>query len=47
MNEGALRVALHRLRKRFGEILRESVAETVADPSEVDEEIRHLFSAWG
>jgi RNA polymerase sigma factor (sigma-70 family) len=47
MSEESLRVALHRLRKRFGEILREVVAETVADPAELDEEIRHLFSAWG
>ncbi len=45
--EGAVRVALHRLRQRFGELLRETVAETLADPSQVDQEIRSLFRAWG
>jgi RNA polymerase sigma-70 factor (ECF subfamily) len=45
MNEGAVRVALHRLRRRFGELLRGEVAQTVTGPAEVDEEIRQLFSA--
>jgi hypothetical protein len=36
-------VALHRLRRRVGERLREKVAETVADPAEVDAELRHLI----
>ena len=45
MSEGALKVALHRLRRRFGEILRSEVAETVADPSEVSGEIRVLLAA--
>ena len=35
--------AIHRMRKRFGEVLREEVAATVADRSEVDEELRHLL----
>ena len=43
MTEGALRVAVHRLRKRYGECLRAEIAETVADPNEIDEEIRHLL----
>jgi RNA polymerase sigma factor (sigma-70 family) len=38
-----LRVAVHRLRKRFGKLLREQVAQTVADPEQVDEEIRYLL----
>ena len=46
LSEGALRVAIHRLRLRFRELLRETVAETLADPNEVDAEIRSLFSAW-
>jgi len=46
MNEQALRVALHRLRKRYREILREEVAQTVASPGEVDEELRVLFDAF-
>ena len=45
MNEGAVRVALHRLRRRFGELLRGEIAQTVSTPAEVDEEIRQLFSA--
>jgi len=45
MNEGAVRVALHRLRRRFGELLRGEVAQTVTGPAEVDDEIRQLFSA--
>ncbi len=43
--EGALKVALHRLRRRYGELLREEVAGTVADPSEIDEELRDLRRA--
>jgi RNA polymerase sigma-70 factor (ECF subfamily) len=45
MSEGAVRVAVHRLRRRFGELLRNEIARTVATPAEVDEEIRHLFAA--
>jgi RNA polymerase sigma factor (sigma-70 family) len=45
MNEGAVRVAVHRFRRRFGELLRGEIARTVATPAEVDEEIRHLFAA--
>jgi RNA polymerase sigma-70 factor (ECF subfamily) len=44
METGALRVALHRFRRRFGELLRSEVAYTVAAPDEVDEEIRYLLS---
>ena len=45
MTEGAVRVAVHRLRRRYGERLREEIAATVNDPAEVDDEIRALFSA--
>lgn len=45
MTEGSLKVALHRLRRRFGELLRAEIAQTVANPLEVDDEIRQLFSA--
>jgi len=45
MSVGALKVALHRLRRRFGELLRQEVAQTVASSAEVDAEIRHLFAA--
>ncbi len=43
--EGAVKVAVHRLRRRFSEVLRSEIAQTVADPMEVDEEIRFLFAA--
>jgi DNA-directed RNA polymerase specialized sigma24 family protein len=45
MNEGAFRVAVHRLRQRYGILLREEIAQTVASPREVDEEVRCLFAA--
>jgi RNA polymerase sigma-70 factor (ECF subfamily) len=45
LSEGAVRVAVHRLRRRFGELLREEISQTVASDAEVDEEIRHLFAA--
>jgi RNA polymerase sigma-70 factor (ECF subfamily) len=45
MSADALRVAIHRLRKRFGKLLREQVAQTVADPEQVDDEIRFLLTA--
>lgn len=45
VNEGAARVAVHRLRKRFREIYREEIAQTLADGSDLDAEIRHLVAA--
>jgi RNA polymerase sigma factor (sigma-70 family) len=47
MSEGAVKVAVHRLRRRFGELLREEIAQTVADPRDIDDEIRYLFKALG
>ena len=47
MNEGAVKTAIHRLRKRLGKVLREEVAETVADPAEIDGELRHLLRVLG
>jgi RNA polymerase sigma-70 factor (ECF subfamily) len=44
-SESAARVAVHRLRKRFGGVLREEVARTVTDPADVDAEIRWLLTA--
>ena len=44
METGALKVALHRLRRRFGELLRKEVAYTVSRPEDVEEEIRHLLA---
>ncbi len=45
--EGAIKVAVHRLRQRYGELLREEIAQTVSGPEEIDEEIRALFAAVG
>lgn len=42
--EGALQVAAHRLRKRYREMLRDEVAQTVSDPALVDEELRELLN---
>jgi hypothetical protein len=47
MTEGAVKVAAHRLRERLRDLIRQEIAVTVADPAEVDEEIRDLFSALG
>ncbi len=47
MSESAVKVAVHRLRRRFGELLRDEIADTVADPSEIDDEIRYLFKVLG
>jgi DNA-directed RNA polymerase specialized sigma24 family protein len=44
MTEGAIRVAVHRLRKRYGEILRDQIADTVGDPGKVDEEMSCLLA---
>ncbi len=43
MTEDSTRQAAHRLRKRYRELLRDEISQTVADPSEVDEELRRLF----
>jgi RNA polymerase sigma-70 factor (ECF subfamily) len=43
MSEGALRVALHRLRKRFRELVREEIAGTVKDSTHVREELGYLL----
>ena len=47
MTAGAVKMAASRLRRRYGEILREEIARTVADPLDVEDEIRTLFAALG
>jgi RNA polymerase sigma factor (sigma-70 family) len=42
--EAALKMAVHRLRRRYRELLREEIAETVSDPEQVEDEIRNLFA---
>ncbi len=43
--DGAVRVAVHRLRQRYREVLREAIADTVSRPEEVEEELRYLLQA--
>lgn len=46
VTEGCVRVAVHRLRRRYRELLRAEIAQTLADASLVDEELRSLLSAF-
>jgi RNA polymerase sigma factor (sigma-70 family) len=46
MEETAVRVAVHRLRKRYRQLLRDGIANTLSDPMMVDEEMRALFGAF-
>jgi DNA-directed RNA polymerase specialized sigma24 family protein len=43
MTEGAVRVAVHRLRRRYGELLRAEVVQTVGSVAEAEDELRHLM----
>lgn len=45
MNEGAVKVAVHRLRRRFRELIRNEIGQTVSDPAQVDQELHCLFQA--
>lgn len=45
MTEGAVKVAVHRLRQRYRELLREHIAQTVSGPEQIKDEIRALFVA--
>jgi RNA polymerase sigma factor (sigma-70 family) len=44
MSEGAVRTAVHRLRQRYGEILRTEVAQTLSRPEDLEDELRHLLA---
>jgi RNA polymerase sigma factor (sigma-70 family) len=44
MTEGSVKVAVHRLRQRYRQLLRDEIANTVEKPEDIDEEMRHLFS---
>lgn len=46
LTEGAACVAVHRLRRRYRELLREEIGQTLSDPAQVEEEMRALFSAF-
>lgn len=43
LSEGTLAVAMHRMRRRYGELLQEEIAATVSTPEEAGEELRHLL----
>jgi hypothetical protein len=43
MTDGAVRMAVSRLRERYRQCLKDEIAKTVATPAEVDEELRYLF----
>ena len=43
----AIKVTVHRLRRRYGELLRTEIAQTVSSPEEIEDELRNLFAALG
>ncbi len=45
--EGTLKSEVHRLKRRYGELLRDEVARTVAGPGQIDDELRHLIQVLG
>jgi RNA polymerase sigma-70 factor (ECF subfamily) len=47
LSEGAVKVAVHRLRQRYRELLEEEIGNTVATPEQIEEERRELFRALG
>ena len=47
VTEGAVKSAVHRLRQRYRQLLRDEIAHTVAGPAEVEEELRHLIAVLG
>jgi RNA polymerase sigma-70 factor (ECF subfamily) len=47
MSEGAVKVAVHRLRRRFAEALRARIADTVGSVAAIDDELRCLLAAVG
>ena len=46
MTEGSVKVAAHKMRRRYGELLRGEIAQTVTTREEVDQEIRDLFAVF-
>lgn len=47
ISEAAIQAAVYRLRKRYAALVREEIAATVAQPSDVEDEILDLFTALG
>jgi DNA-directed RNA polymerase specialized sigma24 family protein len=46
LTEPAVKMAAHRLRTRYRELLRDEIAQTVTSPEEVEAEVQHLFAAF-
>jgi RNA polymerase sigma-70 factor (ECF subfamily) len=44
LTQGAVKQAVHRMRLRYRELFREEIAQTVAGPGEVEDELKHLFA---
>ncbi len=44
MSAGALKVAVHRLRRRFAALLRAEIGRTVETPDQIEEELRYLLT---
>jgi RNA polymerase sigma-70 factor (ECF subfamily) len=44
MSEGAVKVAIHRLRQRYRTLLRDTIAQTVSNEADLDDEMRHLVA---
>jgi RNA polymerase sigma factor (sigma-70 family) len=47
ISEGAVKVAVHRLRKTFRDLVRDEIAQTVSSPEDIQDELQHLWSAVG
>lgn len=45
MSDAAVKVAVHRLRKKFRDVVRDEIAQTVPSPADIEDELRHLWSA--
>jgi RNA polymerase sigma-70 factor (ECF subfamily) len=43
MSEGAVKVAVHRLRRRYRQLLRDGIAQTVSNEADLDDEMRYLL----
>jgi DNA-directed RNA polymerase specialized sigma24 family protein len=47
MSEAAVKMAVSRLRRRYRDLIREEITRSLADPADVDDELRSLFAALG
>ena len=47
VSEGAVKVAVHRLRRKFRDILRDEISQTVSSRAEIEDELRHLWTSVG